>query len=181
MWNDGSKPVVAVSGKSGCGNSTVSGLVAEHLGMKVVNYTFHNLADDLRLEFGELCRRAETDSSYDLSLDARQVELAKQGNCVVGSRLAIWLMRNLAFTVYLYAPPEVRAERIRKREGGTHESVLESTLERDRRDRERYLRLYAIDNDQYQFADLLVDAGERDQYGVTETIVDEIRRRRTGA
>lgn len=178
MWNDDSKHVVAISGKSGCGNSTVTGLVAERLGLRIVNYTFHNLAEDLRMEFGELCRRAESDSSYDLSLDARQVELAKEGNCVVGSRLAIWLMRNLAFTVYLYAPPEVRAQRILKREGGTYESVLESTLDRDRRDRERYLRLYAIDNDEYQFADLIVDAGAQDQYAVAGAIVGEVRRTR---
>jgi cytidylate kinase len=175
MWNDDAGQVIAISGKSGCGNSTVTGLVAERLGLRVVNYTFHNLAEDLGLSFADLCKRAESDGSYDLSLDAKQVDLAKRGNCVVGSRLAIWLMRNFAFTVYLFAPAEVRATRIRRREGGTYQSVFQATIDRDRRDRERYLRLYAIDNDDYQFADLIVDAGTRDQYAISDLIVREVR------
>jgi len=37
---------IAISGKSGCGNSTVSRIVATRLGLRVVNYTFKDLARD---------------------------------------------------------------------------------------------------------------------------------------
>ena len=42
---------IAVSGKSGCGNSTVSRIVAATLGLRLVNYTFHNMAEERGIEF----------------------------------------------------------------------------------------------------------------------------------
>ena len=35
---------VAISGKSGCGNTTVSGMLAKTLGVTLINYTFRQLA-----------------------------------------------------------------------------------------------------------------------------------------
>lgn len=78
---------IAISGKSGCGNSTVSRMVAERLGLEVINYTFRNMAEDLGISFEELRRRAEKDDSMDRQLDARQVELAKTA---VVSLVPVW-------------------------------------------------------------------------------------------
>ena len=55
--------IVAISGKSGCGNSTVSRIVAQRLGRKLVNYTFHTMADDMGLAFETLLEMAGADSS----------------------------------------------------------------------------------------------------------------------
>lgn len=162
---------IAISGKSGCGNSTVSRLVAQQLGLRLINYTFHTMADELNIGFKELCDLAENDPRYDRHLDRKQVELAEKGNCVLGSRLAIWMLDSADLKVFLHAPVEVRAERIRQREGGRYEEVLEETRERDRRDSERYRRLYDIDNNEYGFADLVLDAAELDQHEAAEAIV----------
>ena len=56
----GSDLRLAISGKSGCGNTTVSRLVAEKLGLRVINYTFKNLARDSGMSFEELALKAET-------------------------------------------------------------------------------------------------------------------------
>lgn len=80
---------IAVSGKSGCGNSTVSRLVAERLGLRLVNYTFHSIANEQGIPFEEVCQLAEEDSSWDRYLDRRQIELAMEQPCVLGSRLAV--------------------------------------------------------------------------------------------
>ena len=90
---------VAISGKSGCGNTTVSRLVAARLGLRVINYTFKDLARDKGMSFDEICILAESDPQYDLTIDKMQVKLALEGGCVLGSRLAIWLLRDTAFTV----------------------------------------------------------------------------------
>src|SRR5512135_3420239 len=82
---------IAISGKSGCGNTTVSRLVAESLGLRVINYTFKNLARDSGMSFEELALKAESDPQYDHTIDRMQVDLARMGGCVLGSRLAIWL------------------------------------------------------------------------------------------
>ena len=83
---------IAISGKSGCGNSTVSRIVADRLGLRLVNYTFRALAAERGISFDEVRRQAEEDSSLDVYLDKRQVELAREGDCVLGSRLAVWLL-----------------------------------------------------------------------------------------
>ena len=167
---------IAISGKSGCGNSTVSRLVAARLGLSVINYTFKNLAHDKGISFDEICVLAETDPQYDLTIDKMQVQLASKGACVLGSRLAIWLLRDIAFTVYLKAPLPVRAQRIARREGKEAAAALRETEERDRRDHDRYSRLYGYDVDRYDFAALVVDAASLSQEEVTEKIVACARR-----
>lgn len=163
---------IAISGKSGCGNTTVSRMVAERLGLRLVNYTFHTIADERGIPFDDLCHMAETDPSWDRYLDRRQVEMAHEGSCVLGSRLAVWLLKDEAdLTVYLTAPLVVRAERIWKREGGSYAAVLERTRLRDERDRYRYLRLYNIDNNRYDFVNLLIDTESIPPQGVADQIV----------
>ena len=169
---------IAISGKSGCGNTTTSRRVAHELGYPMINYTFHSIAEERGVPFATVCGWAEDDPSWDRYVDHRQVEMAEQaGRCVLGSRLAIWMLESADLSVYLTAPLHVRAERIQKREGGDMETVEFETAERDRRDRERYLRLYDIDNDQFQFADLIVETTNLSQQDVADRIIEEVRRR----
>lgn len=165
------KRLVAISGKSGCGNSTVSRLVAERLRLRLINYTFHDIAMEMGISFEEVCRRAEQDDWYDRYLDQRQVELARQGDCVLASRLAIWLLKDARPRVYLQASLETRAARIARREGIPLETALQATRARDERDGRRYMRLYGIDIDQYGFVDLLVDTEAQEPEAVAEAIL----------
>ena len=104
-----------------------------------------------------------------------QVALAGEGGCVLGSRLAIWLLRGSALTVYLQAGLEARAERISRREGIPLPEALADTTARDKRDHDRYLRLYGYDVDRWDFADLIVDAEALDQESVADAIVKRAR------
>lgn len=149
--------IVAISGKSGCGNSTVTRLVAELLGFKVINYTFRNLAQDRGLSLERILELARSDDSWDRELDALQVRLAREGDCVIGSRLAMWLLPDAILRVYLWASPEVRAARIHTREGGSLDEVIAFTRRRDEEDHTRYRRIYGIDNDDWSAADLTLN------------------------
>ena len=51
---------VAISGKSGCGNTTVSSMLAEKLGIKLINYTFRQLAAEKGLTLAEVIENAKT-------------------------------------------------------------------------------------------------------------------------
>lgn len=153
---------IAISGKSGCGNSTVTQLVAEKLGFRWVNYTFKNLARQEGVSPRRLALMAEENDKWDRILDQKQLSLAEGDGVVVGSRLAIWLI-DAELKVYLDGLPRVRAKRIQKRNVAhkklpqDYSAVLTHTIERDRRDHDRYLRLYSIDIDEYSFADLIID------------------------
>lgn len=169
--------VITISGKSGCGNSTVSRLVAERLGLRLINFTLRDLARERGLSFEQLRELAEYDQSVDHDLDHRLVELAAEGGCVVGTRLAIWLLDEQDLSVYLDASQQTRAARIASREAISYRAALAATGERDRRDRNRYLRLYDIDIDDASQADFVVDTEDLDQHAVVGKILEALRSR----
>ena len=162
---------IAVSGKSGCGNTTVSTLLAKRLGYPMINFTFRQMAQERNMDFWDFCALANRDDNIDKELDRRQVEMAMaQENCILGSRLAIWMLKDADFKVYLLASDIERARRIAKREGGTHEERLAQTQDRDGHDTERYGRIYGIDNNDTSRADLVIDTEGK----TPEQIVDLI-------
>lgn len=167
---------IAVSGKSGCGNTTVSKIVADALELKFINFTFRSLAGERGLDLKEVLELAAKDDSWDREVDSRQVRLARDaGGCVLGSRLAIWMLEEADLKVYLRAKPGIRAERIVKREGGNIEDVAAFTEERDRQDHSRYSRIYNIDNDNYQFADFIIDVDDLEPEQIAELIIQKAK------
>lgn len=162
---------IAISGKSGCGNTTVSTLLAKKTGFPMVNFTFRQMAQERGVDFWTFCEMAEKDDNIDRELDERMVEMAmRTENSILGSRLAIWNMQEADLKVYLTASDEERARRITKREGGTIEEQLEITRRRDTNDTERYKRIYGIDNNDTSVADLVIDTEGK----TPEEIVDII-------
>lgn len=148
---------VAISGRSGCGNTTVSRMLAETLDIAFINYTFRSLAQELHIPLEEIIEKAKNDDSFDRMVDSKQVEFALRSSCVLGSRLAIWMLKDADLKVYLTASDEVRAKRILNREGGSLEETRKFTAMRDAEDTRRYRELYNIDNTDYSFADLVID------------------------
>lgn len=169
---------IAVSGKSGCGNTTTSALLAHRLGIQLVNYTFRNLAVDEGLEFEQLRRLAETDDKWDKLVDTRQVEKANTQPSVLASRLAIWVWKDAALKVYLDAPLDIRAQRVHKRESGSLAEKREATRLRDEADHARYQKLYGINNDDWSFADLVIDVSVLTPDQIVDRILDRLGRNR---
>ena len=169
---------IAVSGKSGCGNTTVSRLVADALKLRFINFTFRSLAQEKGLELREIIALAAKDDFWDREVDTRQVELAREdGGCVLGSRLAIWMLPEADLKVFLTARPETRAKRIQGREGESLKEIEEFTAFRDKQDHERYLRIYKIDNDDFSFADLVIDTDEVGPEEIADRIIAEIKKK----
>lgn len=170
---------IAISGKSGCGNTTISKIVADTLGLKFINFTFRSLAKEHNLDLKKVLELAENDDFWDREVDSRQVKIAMEADgCVLGSRLAIWMLKEADLKVYLLASPETRAGRIVKREGDTPESVAAFTARRDKQDHERYLKIYGINNDDYAFADLIIETDNLSPIEIAEMIVNKIREKR---
>lgn len=148
---------IAISGRSGCGNTTVTKMLSERFNFKMVNYTFRNVAKEKGMEFKDFLKLVETDTKWDRHVDEKQVELAMEDDSILGSRLAIWMLKDADLKVFLTASPEVRASRIHAREGGSFEERRRETEDRDTKDHARYLNLYNIDNNDYAFADLVLN------------------------
>lgn len=165
---------VAISGKSGCGNTTVSSMLAEKLGIKLINYTFRQLAAEKGLTLAEVIENAKTDDSYDITVDTRQVDLARQESCILGSRLAIWMLKEADLKVYLLADDETRAKRVFNREGGNLQEIMNFTAMRDIEDSIRYQKLYKIDNNQFDFVDMQIDTALYNPQEIVTQILEKL-------
>ena len=168
---------IAISGKSGCGNTTVSTLLAKELGVTLINFTFRQLAAEKGMTLAQVIEAAKSDDSYDITVDTRQVELAKKESCVLGSRLAIWMLKEADMKVYLEASDDTRAGRILNREGGDLEKIKAFTAMRDAEDSRRYMKLYSIDNGDYGFADLKIDTASYTPEQIVEMILTEAEKK----
>lgn len=167
---------IAISGKSGCGNTTVTTLLSEKLGYTKINFTFRNLAAEKGFDFWDFCKMAESDSSYDKELDKRQVEMAmSEENCVLGSRLAIWMLKEADLKIYLNASTKERATRIFKREKGDFQTRLNQTKTRDENDSKRYKAIYQIDNNDTSIADIVIDTEGKTPEDIVEIIIGYIK------
>jgi cytidylate kinase len=153
-------------------------LVSETLGWRLVNYTFRSLAKEKGLALEDVLALAENDASWDRIIDTKQVQLARSSDCVIGSRLAIWLLPDAALKVYLKASPETRVDRIYEREGGDRDKIARFTRERDAKDHKRYLETYGIDTNNIDNANLVIDTELWDAPQIAQLIVSAFRTRR---
>ena len=173
---------IAISSRSGCGNTTVTRLLSEKLGYPMINFTFRQMADERGVDFWTFCRMAENDYDIDRELDRRQVEMAMAvPDCVLGSRLAIWMLKEADLKVYLTASAETRASRIQKREGGTFEERYNQTVTRDSNDTQRYMKIYGIDNTSAEeVADLVIATDEKSPEEIVGIIIEAVRKKESG-
>lgn len=170
--------VIAISGLSGCGNTSVSKLISEKLNLRFINYTFRNLAKDKGIEFEEIIRLSKSTSDFDIELDRKIVELALDRGCVVGTRLAVWLLPDADLKVYLIANQDIRISRIAKREGRDFELTKKETLTRDESDTNRYKQLYNIDNTKYEDkVDLVVDTDNKSVEEIADLIINTLNKK----
>lgn len=150
---------IAISGQSGCGNTTATTNVGKALNLTVTNYTFRELAKDLEIDFDTLHNEAPSNSIYDYLTDLKLIRSALHNDVVVGSRLAAWLM-NAELHIWLHAPLDTRAARICKRESernSSYEAVLYKTMLRDRQNHVRYLQLYGVDIQDHSDFDITIN------------------------
>ena len=170
---------IAISSKSGCGNTTVSTLLSEKLGYPMVNFTFRQMAQERGVDFWTFCKMAEDDYEIDKELDRRQVEMAmEQKDCILASRLAIWMLKEADLKVYLTATAETRAKRIYTREGGSLEERYKETVRRDENATNRYKTIYGIDNTKPEkVADLIIATDQKTPEEIVSLIIEEVRKK----
>lgn len=165
---------IAISGHSGCGNTTATTNVGRALQTSIINYTFRDLARDLNLSFDEIHKNASNDLIYDYLTDLILIRNALANEkIVIGSRLAAWLM-DADLRIWLHASLETRASRISQRETerqSSYEQTLYKTLKRDEQNKERYLRLYGLDINDHSGFDITINTEMLIAHQVSSLIV----------
>lgn len=168
--------LITISGLPGAGTSTVARLVATALGIERVDggTVFRTMAAECGLDVGAFSLVAEDDPEIDLELDQRLANRAREGDVLLESRLAGWIVTNegLAATrVWVDAAEEERARRVATREGVDPASALEANRAREASERRRYRTYYGIDLDDQMVYDLVIDSTGIEPEAIAESIV----------
>ena len=174
---------IAISGPPGSGKTTVSEIVADRLGYKLVlvGQIFRQMADERKMSLDTFGRYAEEDETIDKELDSRMISMARsEEDIVIEGRLTGALMRRSdieAFTVHVDAAEDVRCLRIAKREGKQVDQVLKEMRTRERSESKRYLAYYGIDISNKMIYDLWIDSSAKSAEEVADAVIDEVRKR----
>jgi predicted cytidylate kinase len=168
--------LITISGLPGAGTSTVARLVADALGIERVDggTVFRSMAAERGLDVGAFSRVAENDPEIDLELDQRLANRAREGDLVLESRLAAWIVTNEglpAVRVWVDADENERARRVATREGVDPATALEANRAREASERLRYLTYYGIDLDDRTVYDQVIDSTGIEPGAIAESIV----------
>jgi len=164
--------LLTISGLPGSGTSTVSRLLSQKHGLKVVSAgeLFRSLAKEYGMTLAEFGALAESDDSIDLKIDEMQKDIAQTNdNIVLEGRLA-GHMASKPLRIWIKAPVDVRVKRIVSREEGSFDAKLKETIEREASEAIRYRTIYGIDINDLSVYDLVIDSEKWDQFHITEII-----------
>jgi len=168
--------LITVSGLPGSGTTTAATRVARVLGLELLpgGEVFRAMAAERAMSLSEFGTYAAAQPTVDVELDRRLAARARQGDVVIESRLAGWILHNEGLegvAVWIQCDEEVRAARVAGREGIAVEQALAENAEREKVEHDRYLALYGIDSHDTSIYDLVLDSGRLSPDQVADRIV----------
>lgn len=164
--------IVGISGPPGSGKTTLAKALSERFGLEymLTGQIFRQMAEERGMTLSDFGRYAESHPEVDIELDNLVIKRIKRAmgderDALLEGRLAGFMLYRAkipSFRIYITARPEVRAKRIKKREGGEISSIMRDMAERERSERERYLNLYSFDLRNMDIYDLVIDSSDMD-------------------
>ncbi len=169
--------IIAVSGLGGSGKDTLGRAIAKELGLRVVCPTFKTLAEHEGISLMEFQEKAKNDPEIDRKFDDALKRECSTGDCVVTTWLGPWMVE-ADFRAWVFAPVDVRALRIAKRDGLSTKDALSHIRKRDADNRERYLKLYGIDILDVEKFDIALNSGNYSPEEMALIVAEAVRQKK---
>ena len=182
--------IIVIASQHGAGKTTLMNLLSKRfpqLRVLEMGKKFRELAMKRGMSIEDfskyLSEHPEESEKIDREMDRWQKEQIEEGDIMINSNLGAMVANNADIKVLLVCPLDVRAKRVfeKQREGDRKatsiEQVKQNLLERDRSDRERYLRLYNFDMFDKKHYDIILNTAEMTPEEEVETIIKEMKRR----
>ena len=174
--------IISISGKAGSGKSTIAKNLAKNLKLKhySIGDIMRELAKGKKISLIKLSKLAEKDSSIDLELDKKQIDLRDKDNFVIDGRLTAHFIPFADLKIFLDCNDKVRAGRILKDERKDEKSknaqqLIKKIKQGEQSERKRYSELYNVDYYDKKLYDLIVDTTDLSIDGVMEEIMRALK------
>jgi len=151
--------IITISGQIGSGKSTLAKEIAKRFKLRYISAgeIMRKMAKEKGMSLIEFSKFAELNSSVDREIDERQVELAKEGNCVVEGRISAYFL-NSKLKIFLITPLNIRARRVMERDKLKNiEEAIELIKKREDSERKRYRKIYGINFDDFENYDIILN------------------------
>lgn len=146
------KNIITITGKAGCGKSTVADLLSKKLGYQILSSgdEMRKMAKKYNMDITDFVSNyLPKHKEVDYKLDRDFLETCKQkDNVIIPTRVMSYILNNNGiehFKIFLYASKDVRIRRIHERENKKLSDIKRKLEERDGLDSRRYVDLYNID------------------------------------
>jgi cytidylate kinase len=175
------KRVIAIAGPSGSGKTTVTNELAERLGLRPIDTgaIFRQMAKERGMDVMTFGKFVERHPKIDRELDdrlAKKVAAARNGVILQG-RLAAWtcVQHDIpAMKFWVTASAKTRAKRVANREKIAISGAYSDLMERDRDNRERYLKTYGLDLNDLTVYDAVVNTDDLSIRQVANAIIRKL-------
>jgi len=172
--------LITISGLPGSGTTTISHLVAGalHLDRVPGGEVFRQLAAESGMSLAEFGEHAQHHPEIDRELDDRLEARAREGGCVIESRLAGWLASRAALVAvrtWIDCDEVVRAARVAERDGTSPEQAQRDNAERAALEHARYHAVYEIDLEDRSPYDLLLDSSTAPATALADQVIAQAK------
>ena len=173
--------LITISGHPGSGTSTLVQLLSEAKGCSSLNGgdLFRQEAKNRNLSLAEFCQLCKNNLDVDRELDKLlQNEMLREDNnapSIIESRLAGWWAHKLGLDiprVWLEVNEMERAKRVKAREGGSIEQIIEESNQRAKVDAQRFLELYDLLPEQNEPYSHIIDASSLNPQEVLARVLE---------
>jgi predicted cytidylate kinase len=175
---------LTVSGHPGSGTSTLVKGICQLHGWEYLNggAVFRSVAQERGLTVEEFSKLCDAEPEVDKSLDERLIIAmqSEDGPEVIESRLCGWWAHNEninCIRLWLEVSTNERANRVVRREGGTHEEAMERILRRMESDQIRYNNLYEISLEDKTPYNLIIESDSLNANEVLNLVDMELKKK----
>jgi len=181
--------VICICGMAGSGKSTVARKLAKKYGLNY--YSGGDALKSLAIEagyrpkekgwweseegLGFLKQRMEN-PDFDKTIDKKFLEIGEKGNLVLDSWTMPWLLKK-GFKIWLEALPEVRAERLARRDRISFEDASKRLREKEEKTKRIYEKLYGFRlGEDFSPFHFILDVNNLESYEVFNTLCEVIEK-----
>ncbi|MDD2643701.1 MAG: AAA family ATPase [Methanobacteriaceae archaeon] len=169
--------IITIGGLAGTGTTTAAQVLSKKLDIPFLSTgsIFRDMAKEKGMSVLEFSKFAENNTEIDNEIDKRQAEIAKiSDNLIVEGRLSAYFI-DADLKIWMYAPFEIRANRICDREIKSFETASQEIKIREESEASRYLDIHNIDINNFDIYDLMLNTNRFNPDSIANIILTTLK------